>query len=179
MPLTRTCGGTINNINRLPIPDIQFNNVDNVPQKPKKQPLQFKRGTSLALKRANILLLSGQPAVETDTHRLKIGDGRTRYNSLPYIGDFEGKDGKSAYQLWQDCGNSGSVEDFLNSLVGEDGKSTYEIWLSLGNEGNLEDFIDSLKGKSAFEIWRDEHGTPESTVDDFMNYLVEIGWGEF
>ncbi len=32
-----------------------------------------------------------------------------------------GQDGKSAYQLWLEAGNSGTVQDFLDSLQGEDG----------------------------------------------------------
>lgn len=33
-----------------------------------------------------------------------------------------GKPGKSAYELWLENGNKGTIEDFLNSLRGEDGK---------------------------------------------------------
>ena len=142
--------------------------------KGKRPPLQFKRGTAKAFRLANPLLLSGQPAFETDTRRLKIGDGKTRYLKLPYIGsENEAQDGKSAYQLWKELGNNGSVEDFLNSLIGPAGKSTYEIWLSLGNEGSLVDFISSIQGsegKSAYNLWIDEGN--EGTISDFLNSLV-------
>lgn len=33
-----------------------------------------------------------------------------------------GLPGKSAYELWKEQGNTGSIEDFLNSLRGRDGK---------------------------------------------------------
>lgn len=33
-----------------------------------------------------------------------------------------GKPGKSAYELWLENGNKGTIEDFLNSLRGRDGK---------------------------------------------------------
>jgi hypothetical protein len=81
--------------------------------KPKTRPLQFKRGTAKAFREANPILLNGEPAWEWDTYRLKIGDGVRRYKCLPYITG--GKDGKSAYQLWIDAGNSGTVDDFLES----------------------------------------------------------------
>jgi len=64
-----------------------------------------------------------------------------------------GQDGQSAYDIWVNAGNSGSEQDFLNSLViasgatvaaGVDGKSAYEIWLDLGNSGTEQDFINSL-----------------------------------
>lgn len=34
----------------------------------------------------------------------------------------EGQNGKSAYELWLESGNSGTREDFLNSLKGQDGR---------------------------------------------------------
>ena len=95
----------------------------------KSQPLQLKRGTARAFRIANPILLEGQPAVELDTFKLKIGNGYTRYNKLPYIGEQnKGEDGKSAYQIWKDCGYEGTIEDFVEYLTGEPGRSTYEIW---------------------------------------------------
>lgn len=35
----------------------------------------------------------------------------------------DGDDGRSAYQVWLDAGNTGSVEDFLNSLKGVNGET--------------------------------------------------------
>ena len=35
----------------------------------------------------------------------------------------DGVDGKSAYQLWLDQGNTGTVQDFVNSLKGEQGEA--------------------------------------------------------
>jgi hypothetical protein len=58
-------------------------------------------------------------------------------------------------------GNSGTQEDFLNSLVGPqgdqgiqgeagpagaDGDSAYQVWLDQGNTGTEQDFLDSLGG---------------------------------
>ena len=155
------------------------------PMPPKKKPLQFKRGTAKAFWIKNPVLLNGQPAFEYDTKRLKIGDGRTRYTALPYIGD--GKDGKSAYEIWKEAGYEGDINDFLNYIVGPAGKSAYEIWLALGNEGTMLDFINSLHGekgdpgekgdkgdpgepgKSAYEIWIDEGH--QGTVTDFLDSL--------
>lgn len=67
----------------------------------------------------------------------------------------QGEDGKSAYDLWIEEGNEGTVADFLASLKGANGvdgangKSAYQEWLDLGNEGTEEDFLESLKGKGA------------------------------
>ena len=92
-----------------------------------------------------------------------------------------GVDGKSAYEIWLEAGNTGTEEDFLISLVGEkgadgtmtfedltdeqkaslkgeDGKSAYDIWLDDGNTGTEEEFLESLKGDGA-----------DITVDDTLN----------
>lgn len=47
-------------------------------------------GTAAALAAANTVLLARQVAVETDTGKIKVGDGTTAYNSLPYSGLHQG-----------------------------------------------------------------------------------------
>jgi hypothetical protein len=49
-----------------------------------KDHLQFRRKTALALSTENPILWAGEPAWEIDTNKGKVGDGITRYNSLPY-----------------------------------------------------------------------------------------------
>lgn len=46
--------------------------------------IQLRRGTAAAWEAANPVLASGEQGYETDTRRLKIGDGTTAYNDLPY-----------------------------------------------------------------------------------------------
>ena len=65
-----------------------------------------------------------------------------------------GEAGDSAYQVWIDEGNTGTEQEFLDSLKGTDGdpgegsegKSAYEVWIELGNTGTEQDLIDSLVG---------------------------------
>ena len=98
--------------------------------------------------------------------------------------------GRSAYDLWLSLGNTGTEQDFINSLKGEKGDkgdagapSAYDIWLSLGNKGTEQDFINSLKGEkgdkgdkgdvnivqSVYDVWL-ELGN-EGTKQDFINSL--------
>lgn len=86
-----------------------------------------------------------------------------------------GPPGDSAYDAWLAEGNTGTVQDFLDSLVGEqglpgtagppgaDGKSAYQSWLDQGNTGSEQDFLDSLKGESEYQLWLDagNSGTKE------------------
>lgn len=46
---------------------------------------QFKRGTASGWSSVNPTLASGEPGLELDTKRIKVGDGLTSWNSLSYI----------------------------------------------------------------------------------------------
>jgi hypothetical protein len=58
---------------------------------------QFKRGSAQAWTDKNPILFAGEPGFELDTGRLKIGNGATPWNDLPYYnGQFTiSPDGKS------------------------------------------------------------------------------------
>ena len=45
--------------------------------------IQVRRDTALNWFTTNPILLDGEPALETDTQLMKIGDGLTQYNNLP------------------------------------------------------------------------------------------------
>lgn len=59
--------------------------------------IQFMRGNSSSVISENPVLAAGQPFFETNTHKLKIGDGSTYYNSLPYIGEDDSSGSDTAY----------------------------------------------------------------------------------
>lgn len=54
-------------------------------------PVQFRRDTAANWVLANPVLARGEPAFESDTNNLKVGDGALPYLSLPYVGsrDFQ------------------------------------------------------------------------------------------
>jgi hypothetical protein len=47
--------------------------------------IQIKKGLAAALSATNPIVASGEPVFETDTLKLKIGDGVTAYNSLGLV----------------------------------------------------------------------------------------------
>ena len=47
--------------------------------------IQLRRDTATNWTTNNPILAEGEPSLETDTGRLKFGDGTTAYNSLPYF----------------------------------------------------------------------------------------------
>lgn len=46
--------------------------------------VKLRRGTASRWSTINPVLAEGEPGVETDTHRVKLGDGTTDWNQLPY-----------------------------------------------------------------------------------------------
>ena len=47
--------------------------------------IQFLRGTKSKVVASTKVLADGQPLYETDTNKLKVGDGSTQAKSLPYV----------------------------------------------------------------------------------------------
>lgn len=47
--------------------------------------MQQKRGTSAKWSQTNPILLAGEIGVETDTNKMKIGNGTTSWNDLDYV----------------------------------------------------------------------------------------------
>ncbi len=48
--------------------------------------IKLRRATAATATTNNPVLAEGEPGFETDTGKLKIGDGSTAWNSLPYVG---------------------------------------------------------------------------------------------
>lgn len=48
--------------------------------------IKVRRGTRAEWESKNPVLSAGEPGAEIGTGKLKIGDGSTRWNSLPYTG---------------------------------------------------------------------------------------------
>lgn len=88
--------------------------------------IQFMRGTSTLVTSQNPTLQAGQPFYETDTHKLKIGDGSTAWSSLPYIGEGGSSSGASSKKYatvvigHQDSGLTESDVDYLMSGTSAD-----------------------------------------------------------
>lgn len=49
--------------------------------------IKLKRGKSTSWIKKNMILEPGEVGVELDTHQIKVGDGKTRWNDLPYVGN--------------------------------------------------------------------------------------------
>lgn len=91
-------------------------------------PVQVKRKTAAAWTAADPVLLAGEPGFESDTGKLKIGDGATPWTGLSYIGGAGGTG-----SLTGAVDPNGSVSGVLGQLYTEvpgDGSAT--VWTCLG-----------------------------------------------
>lgn len=69
-----------------------------------KTTFQVKRGLAVRWKELNLVLRPGEPGFELDTFKLKIGDGATSWNNLPYVNE-------------KDMSKYISIEDIINGDV--------------------------------------------------------------
>lgn len=97
--------------------------------------IKFRRGLSAVLAEKNPLLREGEPCLELDTGKLKIGNGISRYLQLGYLSGegapgpqgepgadgADGTNGQSAYQIAVASGFVGTEAQWLLSLKGEPG----------------------------------------------------------
>ena len=60
---------------------------------------QFKRGTKERWEELNPILEKGEPGFVLDEGRLKVGDGVTPFNELPYIGENDVKNYSTHYDF--------------------------------------------------------------------------------
>src|SRR5678815_5882413 len=85
-----------------------------------KATFKLRRDTSANWSDKNPVLAAGEPAVETDTDKVKVGDGFTPWNTLPFL---TGVNGASAYEVAVANGFVGDEAAWLASLVGADAVS--------------------------------------------------------
>ena len=92
----------------------------------------FRRGTAANWTTANPILGNGEPGFETDTGRLKIGDGSSSWNSLSYV---EGTGGGTNTTYTLSAELNGSNADIR--LTGSDA-STDTVTIAAGNNISIE-----------------------------------------
>ena len=87
----------------------------------------------------------------------------------------DGADGKSAYRIWLDEGNTGTEADFLASLkgrTGDDGLSAYKLAVAGGFSGTVDEWLASLNGDdglSAYELAVSEGFS--GAIDEWLSSL--------
>lgn len=83
----------------------------------------------------------------------------------------EGPQGKSAYEVWLDEGNTGTAQDFIDDITGDSGPSAYQSWLNIGNSGTETDFINAIKGPAG-TIWYYGNAAPSNALGKNGDYFI-------
>lgn len=91
------------------------------------QQIQLRRGTALEWSNANPVLASGEIGFETDTNKLKLGDGVTNWISLAYFGG-----GITLEEVQDNLGTSFLVAGTNITLTYDDVANTLTINASTG-----------------------------------------------
>lgn len=110
---------------------------------------QLRRGASATWTKNNPLLAAGEPGYEVDTHKVKIGDGTSKWKDLPYIGEHN----IVSYVSHNDFPSVGNVnylykandEDML--YCWDDKEANFVI---IGPAGTNSEAIDFIDGGNAF-----------------------------
>ena len=117
--------------------------------------------------------------IEDDNIYIRL-EGEEEWQEIPIK---KGVDGKSSYELWLENGNTGTVEDYLISLIGPKGDAGKSVEYYI--EDNIiywkrEDELEYKEinipkgdtGKNAYEVWLESN---QGTVEDFINSLKVKG----
>jgi hypothetical protein len=141
--------------------------------------IKLRRGTAAEWEVTNEILKLGEPGFEKDTFKLKIGDGITAWNDLPYItGGFGGDNGPLEYIYDEDMGSSSSTNpeelsfdsrsnyidysNFYNYII--DNNNT--VSLKLTSKNNPNNFLIAVAGAPTQQVYTGSIGAfwPSSSV---------------
>lgn len=113
--------------------------------------IKLRRGTASEWTSANPVLGSGEPGVETDTGKMKYGDGTTNWNSLSYF---------SGYQNTDVDGHLNTSTATTNQVLSWNGSDYDWVAQSSGGGGG------SSSANAAIEFFKlnyTTNGTPDTT----------------
>lgn len=134
--------------------------------------IQLRKGIAALWTEKNPVLLAGEAGVETDTHTMKVGDGSTAWNDLPYTGS-EGVGGGPSFLSGSAVPTTvGSEGDFYlcTTTLVLYGPKTSGVWPVVGD---LNDDVIGGPGGDSEVVWTlpDVDGEPGQVLgtDGFGN----------
>ena len=139
--------------------------------------IQVKRGSASSWTSANTVLASGEIGFETDTKKMKVGDGSTAWNSLLYTATDGDISGVTAGTGLSGGGNSGAVTLSLSTPVsvanGGTGITSFgtgiATWLGTPSSANLAAAVTDETGSGALVF-----GTSPTITTSVLNQPILI-----
>lgn len=142
--------------------------------------IRFKRGQSTTWESKNLLLGPGEPGFELDTKQLKIGDGTTVWNELPYINDNERL--QTIEEALENVYTKSDIDSKLTALFRYKGsKKSYDQLPEAdenqtGDVWNIEDADETHKIKAGDNVaWNGNEWDVLSGVFDLSDYVKKDG----
>ena len=142
--------------------------------------IRFKRGQSTSWESKNLLLGPGEPGFELDTKQLKIGDGTTVWNELPYINDNERL--QTIEEALQDVYTKSDIDSKLTALFRYKGsKESYSDLPEAdenqtGDVWNIENADETHSIKAGDNVaWNGSQWDVLSGVFDLSDYVKKDG----
>lgn len=111
--------------------------------------LQLKRGTSARLAMVNPILAKGEPCFVYDTNKLKIGDGATPWNELPYIEGASGIETVATFALLPVIGNGSTLYRVVDEALLYQYNTTTRAYEPLSSGGGSIENIEIINGGKA------------------------------
>ena len=97
--------------------------------------IQIKRGTAADLISTNPTLAAGEPCLETDTGKFKIGDGSTAWTSLAYSGERKNSGTSTGTGSEQTIAHGlGAAPKRVEAYPTEDPAGTVFVWGTPGKD---------------------------------------------
>lgn len=137
----------------------------------------LRRGTAAQWTSVNPILLFGEPGYESDTRKLKFGDGSTSWNSLPYIeggpqgpqGDPgpAGADGAPGAQGPQGPAIRGATFAFNLPIDGD--TTTPAIVTAAGTITGYSLLAVDAGGAVSIDLWRGASGAVPTVADSILS----------
>lgn len=115
----------------------------------RKMELQLRRDTAANWTATNPTLAAGEPGFESDTNKLKLGDGATAWNSLGYFGAASASPLTTKGDIWGYSSTNARIPVGANGLVLQaDSTQTLGVkWASVGGAGAVEyDYVENTAG---------------------------------
>jgi hypothetical protein len=111
--------------------------------------LQLKRGTAARWATVNPILANGEPGFVYDTNKLKIGDGVTPWNELPYIEGSTGIETVTTYMELPAIGNPSIVYRVIDEKTWYQYNATVRNYEAIMSSGGSIENIEVIDGGNA------------------------------
>ena len=113
--------------------------------------IKFRRDTSTNWTSVNPIPAQGEPCYETDTGKLKIGNGSDNYTTLPYVSDGGGSSGTTDYTQLENKPQINSVELTGNKTLNDLGIQAKGNYLTaLPDNAVTTDTTQTISGSKTF-----------------------------